>query len=42
MTFAQSTLRVVADKVLHDFVIHGNPRPVTRPAQVVEILDLAW
>lgn len=33
---------VIADKVLHDYAIRGNPRPVTAPAQVIEILDLAW
>jgi len=32
----------IAEKVLHDFAIRGNPRPVTAPAQVMEILDLAW
>jgi len=33
---------VIAEKVLHDFAIRGNPRTVTIPAQIVEILDLAW
>jgi maleylacetate reductase len=32
----------IAEKVLHDFAIRGNPRLVTDPAQVMEILDLAW
>ena len=32
----------IAEKVLHDFAIRSNPRPVTAPAQVIEILDLAW
>jgi len=32
----------IAEKVLHDFAIRGNPRPVTVTAQVMEILDLAW
>lgn len=32
----------IAEKVLHDFTIRTNPRPVTAPAQIVEILELAW
>jgi len=32
----------IGEKVLHDFAIRGNPRTVTTPAQVIEILDLAW
>jgi len=32
----------IAEKVLDDFAIRGNPRTVTTPAQIVEILDLAW
>lgn len=32
----------IAEKVLDDFAIRGNPRAVTKPAQIVEILDLAW
>jgi maleylacetate reductase len=32
----------IAAKALKDFAIRGNPRPVTTPEQVIEILDLAW
>jgi maleylacetate reductase len=32
----------VAEKVLHDFAIRSNPRPVTAIEQIIEILELAW
>jgi maleylacetate reductase len=38
----QEDFTAIAEKVLHDFAIRGNPRTVTTPAQVIEILDLAW
>ena len=32
----------IAGKVLNDYAIRANPRPVTSPEEVVEILELAW
>lgn len=34
--------QVIADKVMHDFGIKNNPRPVTQTSQVLEILESAW
>ena len=34
--------QVIAEKVMHDFGIKNNPRPVTQTSQVVEILESAW
>lgn len=33
---------LIAEKVMEDFSTSGNPRPITRPADVGEILELAW
>jgi alcohol dehydrogenase class IV len=33
---------VIADKVMHDFGIKNNPRPVTETSQLLEILESAW
>jgi maleylacetate reductase len=32
----------IAEKVMHDFTIRSNPRPVTVPGEVIDILELAW
>jgi maleylacetate reductase len=32
----------IAEKVRHDFTIRSNPRPVTVPQEVIDILNLAW
>jgi maleylacetate reductase len=32
----------IAEKVLEDFAIRANPRPVAAPEQILEILELAW
>jgi len=32
----------ISEKVLHDFAIRANPRTVTTPEQIGEILKLAW
>jgi maleylacetate reductase len=37
-----SDLDAVARKVMHDFGIRANPRPVQNPADAREILELAW
>ena len=34
--------QVIADKVMHDFGIKNNPRPVTHTSQLLEILESAW
>ncbi|MEI6838870.1 MAG: iron-containing alcohol dehydrogenase [Alcaligenaceae bacterium] len=34
--------QVIADKVMHDFGIKNNPRPVTHTRQLLEILESAW
>ena len=34
--------QVIADKVMHDFGIKNNPRPVTQTSQLLEILESAW
>ena len=34
--------QVIADKVMHDFGIKNNPRPVTHTSQLLEILEFAW
>jgi alcohol dehydrogenase class IV len=34
--------QVIADKVMHDFGIKNNPRPVTETSQLLEILESAW
>lgn len=33
---------VIAEKAMHDHAVKTNPRPVEKPADVVEILELAW
>lgn len=33
---------VIAEKSMHDHAVKTNPRPVEKPADVVEILELAW
>ena len=35
-------LPVIAEKAMHDFGTRGNPRPIRRPEDVLEILELAW
>ncbi len=32
----------IANKAMHDRWIHTNPRKITAPAQIREILDMAW
>lgn len=39
---AQDQLDDIARKAMHDRWIHTNPRKITSPDQVREILDLAW
>ena len=34
--------QIIADKVMHDFGIKNNPRPVTEASQLLEILEAAW
>jgi maleylacetate reductase len=34
--------QTIADKVMHDFGIKNNPRPVTHTSQLLEILESAW
>jgi len=34
--------QAIADKVMHDFGIKNNPRPVTQTSQLIEILESAW
>ncbi|NKB55604.1 MAG: iron-containing alcohol dehydrogenase [Alphaproteobacteria bacterium] len=38
----QDQLDDIARKSMHDRYIHTNPRPITSPKQVREILDMAW
>lgn len=38
---ARDRFQEIADKAMHDRAVLNNPRPIERPAQVVEILDLA-
>ena len=33
---------LIAEKSMHDHAVKTNPRPITEPAQVREILELAW
>lgn len=33
---------VIAEKAMHDHAVKTNPRPITKPAEVEEILELAW
>ncbi len=39
---AQHQLDEIAHKSMHDRYIHTNPRKITSPEQVREILDMAW
>ena len=39
---ARGDLDLIAEKVMHDFGIHANPRPVQGPADARQILELAW
>lgn len=34
--------QVIAEKSMHDLAVKTNPRPIEKPADVVEILELAW
>lgn len=33
---------VIAEKAMHDHAVKTNPRPITKPSEVEEILELAW
>jgi maleylacetate reductase len=39
---AREDFGVIAEKSMHDLAVKTNPRPITAPAEVVEILELAW
>lgn len=34
--------QAIAEKSMHDLAVKTNPRPIEKPADVVEILELAW
>src|SRR6185312_10017235 len=35
-------LRPIAEHTMHDPPVRANPRPITRPEDILEILELAW
>ena len=38
----QEALQAIAARCMEDWFLAGNPRPITEPAQLVEILSAAW